>query len=220
MERPTEQAYGEMQYAYDFFNIELFNNELPDCLITMQRTNGAYGYFSPNRFTTKDGKTTDEIAMNPIYFAGRTLEELLSTLVHEMVHLWQHRFGKPGRQRYHNREWAERMVLIGLQPSSTGKPGGKEVGDSMSHYIINDGPFSQAFQKLKKSDFAISWTDSAGVLLALFGGSLSGNGKNKTGIKKRNRAKYTCSACKTNVWGKPNLHLLCGDCEKEFEAVV
>jgi len=30
-----------------------------------------------------------------------------------MVHDWQKEFGKPGRGRYHNREWAEKMKEIG-----------------------------------------------------------------------------------------------------------
>jgi hypothetical protein len=51
---------------------------------------------------------------------------VLSTLVHEQAHLWQHHFGKPGRGRYHNREWAAKMVEIGLIPSATGEPGGKQ----------------------------------------------------------------------------------------------
>ena len=54
-------------------------------------------------------ETTDEIALNPATFHDRTAEEILSTLVHEMVHLWQHHFGTPSRASYHNREWAAKM---------------------------------------------------------------------------------------------------------------
>jgi hypothetical protein len=46
---------------------------------------------------------TDEIALSPGTFAQRTDEEILSTLVHEMVHHWQRHFGKPGRGRYRRR---------------------------------------------------------------------------------------------------------------------
>ncbi|MBM5564638.1 SprT-like domain-containing protein, partial [Klebsiella quasipneumoniae] len=87
-------------------------------------------------FVSRDGGTTDEIAMNPAYFAVCPPEEIMQTLVHEMAHLWQHHFGKPGRRGYHNKEWAERMEEIGLMPSSTGKPGGAKTGDKMADYII------------------------------------------------------------------------------------
>ena len=39
----------------------------------------------------------------------------------------------------YDRQWAAKMREIGLQPSSTGEEGGKETGQSMSHYIIPDG---------------------------------------------------------------------------------
>lgn len=38
---------------------------------------------------------------------------MLSTLVQEMVHLWQHHFGKPGRRRYLNKQWADKMDSLG-----------------------------------------------------------------------------------------------------------
>ena len=31
-----------------------------------------------------------------------------------------------------------------------------------------------------------------------------------------NRFKYSCPACSTNVWGKPDLNIVCGDCEVPF----
>ena len=36
MATPTEQAYSELQHAYDVFNTRLFAGQLPPCLITMQ----------------------------------------------------------------------------------------------------------------------------------------------------------------------------------------
>lgn len=35
--KPTETTYDELQAAYDYFNESLFDSELPDCLITLQR---------------------------------------------------------------------------------------------------------------------------------------------------------------------------------------
>jgi hypothetical protein len=33
----------------------------------------------------------------------------------------------------------------------------------------------------------------------------------------RNKVKYTCMGCTTNVWGKPGLAVVCGDCEEAFQ---
>ncbi|PZP56177.1 MAG: sprT domain-containing protein, partial [Micavibrio aeruginosavorus] len=107
-------AYGHLVVAYAYFNESLFAGTLPGCLITMQRKQGAYGFFHGNRFGSRDRtEITDEIALNPAMFATRDDRAILSTLVHEMAHLWQHHFGKPSGAGYHNREWSAKMVDIG-----------------------------------------------------------------------------------------------------------
>ena len=145
---PTKETYDQFQEAYAYFNRALFEGQLPNCLITLQRNKRSYGYFCGDRFGRADGLVTDEIALNPRYFHVRPVAEVLSTLVHEMAHLWQHHCGKPGRGSYHNREWAQRMKAIGLHPSSTGKEGGQETGDSVGHYIVPGGPFEVAAHEL------------------------------------------------------------------------
>lgn len=157
--KPTEEAYAELQHAYDFYNKELFSGQLTSCLITFQRQKRTFGYFSKNRFGHKDGRKTDEIALNPEYFAVVPMIEVLQTLVHEMAHLWQEHFGKPSRACYHNVQWAEKMEAIGLMPSDTGLPGGKRIGQSICDYAIAGGPFEQASKRLLASGFAISWID-------------------------------------------------------------
>ena len=95
---PTQRPYKTLDDAYRFFSERLFAGKLPGCLITMQRAAKAYGYFAGGRFGSVDGKeVTDEVALNPSHFRSRTTEESLSTRVHEMAHLQQHHFGKPGR---------------------------------------------------------------------------------------------------------------------------
>lgn len=158
----AHELYNQLQDAYDFFNQELFSGRLPSCLITVQRENECiHGYFSFRRFGSKGEKIkeTDEIAMNPIYFVNARIENVLSTLVHEMVHLEQAHFGDPGRGRYHNRQWGDWMLRVGLMPSNTGKEGGRKTGDQMTHFIIKDGKFDVACKKLISKNFEITWYD-------------------------------------------------------------
>ncbi|SUI48840.1 SprT-like family [Salmonella enterica subsp. indica] len=106
MLNPTADTYNELQIAFEHFNKELFNGEIPYCLITLQREKKTYGYFSSKRFVHRTEKTaTDEIALNPSYFAVIPEIEIMQTLVHEMAHAWQFHYGKPGRRGYHNKEW-------------------------------------------------------------------------------------------------------------------
>jgi len=157
--RPTEEAYAELQQAYDFYNQALFDGGLPHCLITFQRLKRTYGYFSKDRFGRRDGRKTDEIALNPEYFAVIAPVEVLQTLVHEMTHLWQWHFGTPSRACYHNTEWADRMEAIGLMPSSTSEPGGKRVGQKMGDYVIAGDKFEMATSRLLADGFEITWLD-------------------------------------------------------------
>ena len=86
----TEREYRAFQQAYDFFNRELFAGTLPHILVTLQRHARAKGYFAPDRFAKRvENTTVHELAMNPDVFTGRSDQLILSTLVHEMAHVWQ-----------------------------------------------------------------------------------------------------------------------------------
>jgi len=207
---PTHRTYTSLEAAYDYFNRELFGGTLPHCLITMQRHQGAYGYFSGDRFASLDNpkEVTDEIALNPATFATRTPTRILSTLVHEMVHLWQHHFGKPSRAAYHNKEWAAKMREVGLIPSDTGEPGGKETGQKVTHYLEEGGRFAKACSVYLAAGDAILYRDRAGDEQAV-----------KTRKKKAaSKTKYACPVCDLNAWAKPHVNLWCGDCQEPMEA--
>lgn len=136
----TEREYRAFQAAYDFLNTELFFGSLPHVLVTLQRHANAKGYFAPDRFAGRvQQSTAHELAMNPDVFTGRSDKLILSTLVHEMVHVWQQTFGKVPRRAYHDKQWAQKMKAIGLYPSTTGEPGGKETGQSVTHTSFQRG---------------------------------------------------------------------------------
>ena len=199
---PTKETYTELQKAYDYFNRTLFKEVLPQCLITLQRKGRTRGYFSLQRFqhTTRKDILADEIAMNPDHFKKQSLAKVLSTLVHEMVHVQQAYFGTPSRQGYHNRQWADMMDAVGLVPSSTGEVGGERTGQRVTHYIAREGKFDVACKEFLATGFKLSWADKFGDekdLLPIVG-----------------RIKYTCKDCGLNAWAKQNIILICGECKK------
>ncbi|MBA1280254.1 hypothetical protein [Stutzerimonas stutzeri] len=161
--KPTQQVYEELQKAYEFFNQELFEGRLPSCVITLQRQHDTFGYFSANQFQSRvGGIQAHEIALNPSYFAVRTIHETLSVLVREMVSLDQTlhtKRDKLPRRRYRNTEWADMCEQIGLMPTSTGLPGGRRVGDNVQTYVIEGGPFDNACSRLVDEAFTLSWVD-------------------------------------------------------------
>ena len=196
--QPTTDTYPVLQDAYDHFNNHIFDGLLPNCLITLSaEMRQAYGYYRnhPFRNTKKQDQSTDEISLNPFTFAGRADREIYSTLVHEMVHLWQHHFGKDNKKTSHDREWAAKMEEIGLHPSSTGEPGGKRTGRNVTHYIVEGGAFDIACAKFKG---VIPWKGAPVK-------------RERKGSK---RIKYTCPVCETNAYGKSDINIICGDCSE------
>jgi predicted SprT family Zn-dependent metalloprotease len=203
--KPTTE-YEAYQFAFDHFNRTLFECKLPYCLITFQRIANGKAYFWGSTFTARHGEQlTDEIAMNPEAMDRPDLE-ILSTLAHEMCHLWQHHFGKPSRSGYHNKEWAARMLAIGLIPSDTGKPGGKQTGQNMTHYIAPGGQFVRIAKRLIASGFALKWQSHA-----------QGAKGATSAAKARSKTKYTCPQCEQNAWAKPEAHLWCGECIQQMQ---
>jgi predicted SprT family Zn-dependent metalloprotease len=204
---PTPRTYNSLEGAYDYFNLKLFGRQLPSCLITMQRHKGAYGYFSSDRFASvaDPDEMTDEIALNPAAFANREPIDILSTLAHEMAHLWQYHFGKPSRNGYHNREWASKMREIGLIPTDTGQLDGKETGQRMTHIIETGGRFEQACK---------DWLIAQGEFL-YYDRAVDYEKQKK---KRASKTKYVCPGCDLNAWAKPDAFLVCGDCGEPMEA--
>jgi predicted SprT family Zn-dependent metalloprotease len=202
---PTE--YRGFQKAYDFFNATLFDNSLPHVLVTLQRHARARGYFSPERFTGRvEPVAAHELALNPDTFTGRTDEEILSTLAHEMTHVWQQTCGTPPTRCYHDRQWAAKMKEIGLQPSTTGAPGGKETGQSVTHYIVPGGPYAVAYAQLQATGFQLHWQSAAADPQAK--------------AKKASKTKFTCPDCAQNAWAKADALLICGNCYEDNDGEI
>lgn len=199
----TSDEYNNLQHAFNYYNQQLFGSKLNSCIITLQHHKKFYGYCWSEKFQHRNDADTkiDEIALNPDLMRNRTDSDILSTLVHEMAHLWQNQHGDAGRRGYHNKEWGEKMKEIGLHPSNTGQPGGKETGESVSHYIITNGAFDKVTKALIEAGYKLNWQSylEAG----------------KESKKKATRAKFTCPDCDMSAMAKPTARLMCADCTEE-----
>lgn len=229
---PTQEQFNSLNGAYQYYNRKLFDNKLPGCILNFSRLSGSHGFMAPERWKRLDEESfgTHEISLTPTTLY-RTPIEIFSTLVHEMAHLWQWEFGEPSRSGYHNKEWAAKMRTIGLIPSDTGKPGGKETGQRMTHYIEEGGKYQQAFEKMPKQ-YTLPFTSLEGEMMKrlLAGAGTSGTDDGEEGDERkkrlkrlrppsRNKTKYCCPGCKVNVWGRPALKIKCDECGEMFEEV-
>lgn len=250
--KPTPVQYTAFQQIYDYFNRALFRGNLPDVILNFTRQSQTAGYFAPVRWkaatipisfndsTRADPATRHEIAVHPSCLC-RGKQEFVQTLVHEMVHLWQHEFGHPSLSTYHNQEWADKMESVGLMPSSTGQPGGKRTGQHMRDYLLPSGKLAQALEQMPESlwlpfdalEFQaldvstlqdmihdIEAAEQQGNVASWQAGEVASVRQTLEEVKqqklKKRKTKYTCIGCNTNIWGKPGVRAQCEDCGMPF----
>lgn len=193
--KPTPAQFTAYQLAFDHFNEKLFGNGLPDCILSFsRRRSSSHTLFTSEQWHEKTGSVTPEISLNLKQLREGEPMEVAATLVREMVHLWQERYGHPSCKGYYNREWAKKMTEIGLIPSDTGLPGGKRTGKGIKHYIQANGQFERAFLQMPES-----------CLWPFLPAAIEG-GKNRGYSEKE---MYQCPGCGTKVWGKGGLGLVC-----------
>lgn len=200
---PTAETYDSLDRAFQFFNEELFEGRLPEVMFTLSRKRNAHGYFWAEQFEHRDDASKiDEIALNP-ETCGRTLPEVLSTLVHEMVHLQQQHEGTPGKGGNHNVEWGKMMDEVGLTPTSTGQEGGKRTGRKVTHMIVDGGPFDVACQTLLDTGLTLPWFTNPPA--------------KKEKKQDLSKVKKVCPCCSSQVWGKQGLTVICGECDETMQ---
>jgi predicted SprT family Zn-dependent metalloprotease len=226
-EKPTFKFYGLFQYIFDHYNDTLFDNQIKDCIISITRKKDCFGHFVPKRFFHANDHETDELALNPTMFVKFPLIEICQTIVHEMVHAWQEYHGTPSRAGYHNKEFADKMIYVGLMPSSTGEPGGKTVGQSMADYPIKGGRFLEVSEELMNNQIfeglyyevnplVLQSVDTNRPLYDQIKDLILSPEDNiiKPNATKKTKIKYSCDC--SNVWGKPELQLHCKGCDKDM----
>jgi hypothetical protein len=196
---PSTETYSGLEKAFNHFNKVLFEDRLPPVMFTLTRKRGAHGYFWAEQFNHRDGDTTHEIALNPMTM-DRSIEAVLSTLVHEMTHLEQQEYGTPSKGGHHNMEWANMMMRVGLTPTDTGAEGGKMTGRKVTHMIDEGGPFECAMADLMPFDIPYFTKP-----------------REKAEKKKDlSKVKTTCPCCQSKAWCKQGMRIMCCDCNEEM----
>jgi predicted SprT family Zn-dependent metalloprotease len=201
----TIETYAAFRRAYLFYNERLFGGKLGDVLFTLARKKGSNGYFWFKKFEPykTEGPPVNEIAVNPD-FQGRTVEEVLSTLVHEMVHYLHYDlygYEESKKNGGHPASWRALMEQRGLIPYSTSSQGtGKGTGKHVSHTIEPGGAFEQATRDLLATGFRLP---------------LASRPQDKKSIDDRkSTTTYSCDPCDQKVRGDVGQSIVCGICKR------
>lgn len=146
---PPRRASAVFEADFRYFNQHLFESTLPPMTVTFSGNPRLRGFFCPASWYGWDQEEIGELSMNPAVLALGAGDSL-SVLVHKMCHYWQFGYGTPSLTRYHNREWADKMIEIGLQPAACSTALVLLPGQQVGHSIIAGGRFEQALAALPK----------------------------------------------------------------------
>lgn len=126
--------------------------------------------------------------------------EIAAAIVHELVHLWQHAYGRPSRPGYHNVQWAGKMEMLGLMPQATGEPTHKKIGQMITQSIIPGGRFESVVREIPSHLFL----------------PLRAKPDDEKKYKDASKTKFVCAKCGDFARGKPTLMIDCRKCKTPF----
>lgn len=204
------RAAGYLNRIFDLLNEEYFENTLSKPTITIQSTPKAYGHFSlrSDTWISKNGET-HEINIGAGTLA-RPIENVVATLLHEMVHYHCYVNGIQDTSRghtYHNKKFRdaaqERGLIVEHHPTygwSITSP-----ADSLLDFVLFNG----------LTDILINRNEFYGVRVPVNGGANSGTGITTT-TKPSSTRKYICPCCGMSVRATRTVNIGCLDCDEQM----
>jgi len=190
-------ATQELNKLFDEFNKTKFNNELekPIIIIQSDRRGKVYGWCTLEKVWENDGSEKYEIAI-AAEFLNRTYEEICSTMLHEMIHLYnviREVKDCSNNGYYHNKKFKETAEQFGLIVEKSDKYGwGHTKLNQQNIDLVNSFDIDKEVFKLYRKL------------------------KLKEPTEKTPTYIYTCEKCEVKFSLKKDLSLNCGLCNKPF----
>lgn len=208
----SSRVVGYLEKMYRQLNADKFNNELEEPIITIQSTPNAYGHVTCSRIW----KTKDVQRFELNIGAGtldRPIENVVSTLLHEMVHIYNLMNDIKDCSRgntYHNKKFKGKAEEVGLIIECHPTYGWTltSPSESLIDYICNQG----------WEDILINRGERLRVAVGGASGS-KGPDNSPTPAKTSSTRKYQCPCCKMSVRATKVVNIVCGDCCEKMEIV-
>lgn len=184
-----------LEEAYAVLNRNYFNSALPMVMITIQSSLKTFGHCTTKKIWASGEERYYELNLSAEHIS-RPIENVLATLVHEMVHIYcmENRIkDTSNHNRYHNKNFKEeaekRDLKIDYAPS---------IGWSVTN------PTEAFIQNIKVWGLYDACENYR--LGAVMGGR---NGKTR---KPSSTRKYQCPQCGISVRATKDVNILCMDC--------
>lgn len=181
----SERELANMLYDWaDRFNTQFSLNLTTPAIGLAKLPSRTMGHYRPvpNAFGIDD-----EVVIS-LRYLDLPFAETLDTLLHEMLHQWQHHHGHPSKNAHHNDEFRAKAMELGIPTDKRGHSSG----------VVAESPFDQLLQEM-------------GVE-TVTGIKVPGSKPKGPGSKLK---KWSCGC--TNVRCAVELHAHCDRCGKRFE---
>ena len=199
-----QKTIAELNKIFKLLNKQFFEDKLVEPIILIQTKSKKHtlGTCSTNPIWEKKGNDKDkryEITLSGKYL-NRSIEEIVSTLFHECVHLYcslNNIKDTSNSHVYHNKKFKEEAENRGLIIEKD-----KIIGWSLTKLAE---PTIKLISNWKIDNTAFDyWRNSKELKVE----------KPKTTLNK-----YKCLQCETKITSAKTLNIICGDCNKKFELV-
>lgn len=203
------RAAGYLNKIFDLLNKEFFENTLSRPTITIQSTPKAYGHFSlrEDTWVSKLGGTHEiNIGAGTL---SRPIEDIVATLLHEMVHYYNYINGIQDCSRgntYHNKRFKAAAEARGLIVDYSERYGWSHTSpaDELLDFVLEYGLTDILISRNEFTGFQITGT-----------GAHSGTGITPP-RKTSSTRKYICPCCGNSVRATKLVNIACLDCEKQM----
>lgn len=196
---------GYLNKVFDLLNAEFFENTLSRPTITIQSTPKAYGHFSlrDDTWISKLGGTHEiNIGAGTL---SRNIEDVVATLLHEMVHYYNYINGVQDCSRgntYHNKRFKEAAEAHGLCVEHSEKYGWSHTSpsDELLDFVLEN----------ELTDILINRNEFCGFRVT---GTGAHSGTEITPTKTSSTRKYICPCCGMSVRATRTVRIACMDCD-------
>lgn len=200
----TSRVSGYIEKMYRQLNQDKFAGQLEEPIITIQSTPRAYGHVTCGKvWKSKDCHRYElNIGAGTL---NRPIESVVSTLLHEMVHIYNLMNNIQDCSRgntYHNKKFREKAEEVGLIIEYDKRIGWSITSPSeeLIDYIIQQG----------WSDILMNREEN--IRIAGTSGGSNAGGDDKPTKKPSSTRKYICPRCGNSVRATKDVNIMCVDC--------
>lgn len=209
-----------LEHAYQVLNEHYFEGALPTVMITIQSTRGAYGHCTTQKVWADSQGRYYELNLGAEYL-NRPIENVLATLMHEMVHIFCLENGlkdTSNGNRYHNKIFRREAEKRGLQISYSRYIGWSVTAPTPGFISnIRDWGLDRPCENYRPG----AEPGAPGTGPEPGTGDPGGGGEGGTGRTKRptSTRKYQCPVCGNSVRATKDVNIMCMDCGRQMMKV-